>query len=375
MDKQSKKQIMIDRMTEKKREVKTVRRIVLIVFLSALLVLLIGGAAAYTYVSGALKPVDPKSEKVVEVEIPIGSNLESIARQLEKNGIIKNAKIFKYYAKFNNEGDFQAGTYGLTQAMTPDELIESLKTGKVYRTPVFTFTVPEGLTLDQISKVVESKTDYTAEQFMELVQSEEFVNRMIEMHPSILTDEIKNEHIKFPLEGYLFPATYPVYEENPPLETLVMMMVDATDQAVSPYAEALAEQEHSVHWLMTFASLLEKEATAETDRKAIASVFYNRMEQDMPLQTDPTVAYAHGEHLSKTMYSDLEIDDAYNTYKNKGLPPGPIANAGMSSIEAVLDPVKSDYLYFLADKDGNNHFAKTYEEHLKNRDKYITNAQ
>lgn len=366
---------MIDRMTEKKKEVRTVRRIVLIVFLAALLLLIVGGTAAYTYVSGALKPVDPESEKVVEVDIPIGSNLDSIAEVLEKNGIIKNAKIFKYYAKFNNEGEFQAGKYGLTKAMTPDELIESLKTGKVYRTPVFTITIPEGLTLDQISKVVEKKTNHTAKQFMDLVQDKEFINRMIEMHPDILTDEILNEHIKFPLEGYLYPATYPVFEEDPSLESLVMMMLDSTDKAVSPYAEALAEQKHSVHWLMTFASLLEKEATAETDRKAIASVFYNRMEEGMPLQTDPTVAYAHGEHLSKTMYSDLEIDDAYNTYKNPGLPPGPIANAGMSSIEAVLDPVQSDYLYFLADKDGNNHFAKTYEEHLKNRDKYITNAK
>lgn len=366
---------MIERMEDKKREVKTVRRIVLIVFLSALLLLILGGAIAYTYVSGALKPVDPDSEKIVEVEVPIGSNLDSIAQRLEDKGVIKNAKIFKYYAKFNNESDFQAGNYGLTKSMTPDELIESLKTGKVYRTPVFTFTVPEGLTLDQISKVIEDKTDYTGEQFMELVQDPGFVDKMMELYPGLLTDEVKNEHIKFPLEGYLFPATYPVYEENPTLESLVKMMLEATDQAVTPYRDVLAEQEHSVHWLLTFASLLEKEATAATDRKAIASVFFNRIDEGMPLQTDPTVAYAHGEHLSRTMYSDLEIDDAYNTYKNQGLPPGPIANAGKSSIEAVLDPVQGDYLYFLADKEGNNHFAVTYEEHLKNRDKYITNGE
>ncbi|WP_098049701.1 endolytic transglycosylase MltG [Bhargavaea cecembensis] len=375
MAKRSKREIMIERMEDKKREVKTVRRIVLIVFLSALLLLIVGGAVAYTYVSGALKPVDPDSEKIVEVEVPIGSNLDSIAQRLEDKGIIRNAKIFKYYAKFNNESDFQAGNYGLTKSMTPDELIESLKTGKVYRTPVFTFTVPEGLTLDQISKVIEDKTDYTGEQFMELVQDPGFVDKMMELYPGLLTDEVKNEHIKFPLEGYLFPATYPVYEENPTLESLVKMMLEATDQAVTPYRDVLAEQEHSVHWLLTFASLLEKEATAATDRKAIASVFFNRIDEGMPLQTDPTVAYAHGEHLSRTMYSDLEIDDAYNTYKNQGLPPGPIANAGKSSIEAVLDPVQSDYLYFLADKEGNNHFAVTYEEHLKNRDKYITNGE
>ena len=144
-----------------------------------------------------------------------------------------------------------------------------------------------------------------------------------------------------------------------------------------PYLNYLEEKEKTVHWLLTFASLLEKEATQKSDRATIASVFYNRLQpknknqEVMPLQTDPTVAYAHGKHLSVTSYADLEIDDPYNTYKYKGLPPGPIANAGKSSIDAVIDPENTDYLYFLADKTGENHFAKSYEEHLdKSREIY-----
>lgn len=375
MSDRSKKQVMLERMNEKKKEVRKIRRIVLIVFLAAMLLLVIGGAILYSYVAGALKPVDPDSEETVTVEIPIGSNLDSIAMKLEEAGVIKDNRIFKYYAKFNNESDFQAGTYDMSQAMTPDELLESLKTGKVYREPVFQFTVPEGLNLAQISEVIEKNTEFTADEFMELVTDEAYINELISKFPNLLTEEILNEQIKFPLEGYLFPATYPVFEEQPTLEMLVEQMIGATDQSISPYREAISEEERTIHQVLTMASLVEKEARTPEDRKSIASVFVNRLEEGMPLQTDPTVAYAHGKHLERTMYSDLEIDDAYNTYQNQGLPPGPISNAGNSSIDAALNPAETDYLYFLADPSGINHFTKTYEEHLKNRDKYLKSGE
>ena len=377
MDKDSKTQLMFERMRDKKKEVKVVRRIVLAI---ALLVLIIGffvGKSVYQYVMSGLQPLDPESEEIINVEIPIGSGLNSIAATLESNGIIKDARLFKYYAKFNNESQFQAGTYDLTKAMTHDELIESLKTGKVYREPLFTMTVPEGLTLQEIGLVVEQRTSITAEEFNSYINDENTIDQFIAKYPGVITEEIKGESIKYPLEGYLFPATYPFYEENPDIETVVDEMIQATVSNVSTYLNYLEENEKTVHWLLTFASLLEKEATQKSDRATIASVFYNRLQpknknqEVMPLQTDPTVAYAHGKHLSVTSYADLEIDDPYNTYKYRGLPPGPIANAGRSSIDAVIDPEETDYLYFLADKTGKNYFAKSYEEHLANRAKYI----
>lgn len=377
MDKDSKTQLMFERMREKKKEVKVVRRIVLAI---AILVLIIGffvGKSVYQYVMSGLQPLDPESEEIINVEIPIGSGLNSIAATLESKGIIKDARLFKYYAKFNNESQFQAGTYDLTKAMTHDELIQSLKTGKLYREPLFSMTVPEGLTLKEIGLVIENKTTITAEEFNTYINDENTIDKLIAKYPGIVTEEIKNETIKFPLEGYLFPATYPFYEENPDVETVVDEMIQATVSNVSPYLNYLEEKEVTVHWLLTFSSLLEKEATQMSDRATIASVFYNRLQpknpnqEVMPLQTDPTVAYAHGKHLSVTSYADLEIDDPYNTYKYRGLPPGPISNAGKSSIDAVIDPENTEYLYFLADKTGKNHFAKSYEEHLANRAKYI----
>ena len=374
MEKKSKIDIMFDRMKEKKKEVRIVRRIVFAIVLVLLIVTAVLGYQGYNYVVSALSPVDPESEEVIEVEVPIGSNLDSIAALLEENGIIEDARIYKYYVKFNNESEFQAGTYGLLPSMTLDEITQSLKTGKVYREPLFTINFPEGLTLDQIAEnVIAEKTEFTAEEFMAKVTDEEYIDNLMANYPNLLTDEIKGEDVRYALEGYLFPATYPFYEEDPTLELIIEGMLDATQANIAPYYTVLEELGETPHWLLTFASLLEEEATAKSDREIIASVFYNRMEEDMPLQTDPTVIYAMGEHRDRLFNSDYEFEHPYSTYTNKGLPPGPIASAGASSIEAVLDPQESDFFYFLADSEGTNHFAETYEEHLANRDKYIGN--
>ncbi|MFJ7646277.1 endolytic transglycosylase MltG [Lysinibacillus sp. NPDC097279] len=375
MDNGSKKQEMFSKMKEKKTEVKIVRKIVAIIAIAFVLVFAVVGLMGYNYVKSALKPVDPDATKTIAVEVPIGSSLSSISALLEKKGIIKDAKVFKYYAKFKNESQFQAGNYDLTQSMTLDELIESLKTGKVYREPIFTMTIPEGLTLDQIGKIVEKKTPYTQKEFMDLVTSEAFVQKMMANYPELVTDAVLADNIRYDLEGYLFPATYSYFEEKPSLEAIVEEMIGAMNNVVKNYNEVLVEKQMSVHQLLTFASLLEEEATAQTDRETIASVFYNRIDEGMPLQTDPTVLYALGSHKDRVLYEDLEVENAYNTYKNKGLPPGPIAGAGKTSIEAALNPSKTDYFYFLADKEGVNHFSKTYDEHLQKVEKYLRQAE
>lgn len=375
VDNGSKKQEMFSKMQERKSEVKIVRKIVAIITIVFVLVLGIVGFFGYNYVKSALKPMDPDATKTIAVEVPIGSSLGSISALLEDKGIIKDASVFKYYAKFKNESQFQAGNYDLTQAMTLDELIESLKTGKVYRTPVFAMTVPEGLTLEQIGKIIEKKTPYTQKEFMDLVTSETFVQQMMANYPELVTDAVLAENIRYDLEGYLFPATYSYFEEKPSLESIVEEMVAAMNNVVKNYSDVLTEKQMSVHQLLTFASLLEEEATAQTDRETIASVFFNRIDEGMPLQTDPTVLYALGSHKDRVLYEDLEVENAYNTYKNKGLPPGPIAGAGKTSIEASLNPSKTDYFYFLADKEGVNHFSKTYDEHLQKVEKYLRQAE
>ncbi|MED3661485.1 endolytic transglycosylase MltG [Ureibacillus sp. FSL K6-8385] len=365
---------MLDKIKQRKQEGKVVRRIVTRVTVIVLACIAVIGIFGTLYIKSALKPVDPDSEKQIQVEIPMGSGISSISKILEEHGIIKNATVFKYYAKFKNQSNFQAGNYTMTPSMTLDEILESLKTGKVYREPVFKITIPEGMTLEQIGNIIEKRTDYTKEQFMERVNNEEFINGVMAAYPDLLTDEIFNENIRYPLEGYLFPATYSFYEKDVSLDDIILPMIEKTNSVINEYKPLIAEKKMTVHTLLTFASLLEEEATAKSDRETIASVFYNRLEAGMPLQTDPSVLYALGEHKDRVLYEDLKVKNPYNTYVNPGLPPGPIANAGIVSIEAALNPTDTEYLYFLADKEGNNHFAKTYEEHLKNKSKYINNS-
>lgn len=371
---------------ERKKEAKQVRKIVFILLI--VFVFLTAGAllGAYSYISSALEPVDETDENAVAVEIPIGSSVDGITQALEDNGIIKNAQVYKYYLKFNNETDFQAGTYNMTPAMTLSEITESLKTGKIYNEPLFNVTIPEGLILEEIGEIIAENTDYTQEEFMEKVTDETFINSLMEQYPSLITEEVKGENIKRSLEGYLYPATYPYYEENPSLETIITQMVDAMNNNVAPYLDLLAgftEGDYtgadaedgkvmSVHELITMASLLEEEATATTDRAMIAGIFYNRLEDGMPLQTDPTVLYAKGEWQDRVLFEDLEIDDPYNTYQVQGLPPGPIAAPGATSLEAAISPERSDYYYFLTSaEDGAMYYSETLEEHEQKAEEFI----
>ncbi|PAE21911.1 hypothetical protein CHH80_04275 [Bacillus sp. 7504-2] len=372
-EKKSKKEYMREKMIERQQEAKVVRKIVFII--SSVLCLLIVGTltGGYFYIKNALQPVDPDNKTEKKVEIPIGSSVTGISQILEENGIIKDAKVFKYYVKFKNESEFMAGEYSMTPAMTFPEIIESLKTGKIEEEVVFKITIPEGKQLSEIATIIGEKTDHDVDEVFAQLNDEAFINKMMQLYPNLLTNEIFNENIKYPLEGYLFPATYPYYKEEPSIEEIVTVMLAKSEEVIEQYTGPMAEMEYTPHQLLTMASLIEEEATEQVERDQIASVFYNRMDIDMPLQTDPTVLYALGEHKDRVLYEDLEVNDPYNTYKNKGLTPGPIANAGVSSIEAALYPAETDFLYFLATGAGDVLFSKTLDEHNRKKAEHITN--
>ncbi|MCA1031852.1 endolytic transglycosylase MltG [Bacillus timonensis] len=358
---------------EKQKEARLIRRIVLIIFIILLLTIsgLIGGG--YLYIKSALEPVDPTSSETVEVTIPIGSSPTTIAKILEENGIVKNAKVFRYYTKFKNESGFQAGDYTLSPSMTFKDIISNLKTGRIVEEVVFRLTIPEGKQIVQIAKIIGEKTGHKEEDVLNKLNDQKYIEKLMSIYPSILTDVILGEDIKYPLEGYLFPATYPFYKEDPSIEEIIETMLDKTEEIVGKYESEMVAREFSVHELLTMASLIEEEATEKADREKISSVFYNRIEIGMPLQTDPTVLYALGEHKDRVLYKDLEIQDPYNTYVNVGLTPGPIANAGEMSIVAALNPADTDNLYFLATSAGDVLFSRTLQEHNEKKAKYIGN--
>lgn len=366
-DENSKKEYFKEKIIERQKEAKIVRKVVWRVSITLVLLVMAVFAGGYFYINNALKPVDPSSEKKITVNIPIGSSSTGIAQILEDKGIIKNAKVFKYYVKLKNESGFMAGEYELSPSMTFPDIVSSLKTGKVVEEVVFKITIPEGKQLKEIALIISEKTSYTEKEVWEKLTDKDFVNELMQQYPTLLTDDILHENIKYALEGYLFPATYSFYKENPSIEEIVKVMLDKTKQVLLEYSGEMDENDLSVHELLTMASLIEEEATEQVHRDQIASVFYNRVETGMPLQTDPTVLYAKGEHKAKVYYKDLEIDDPYNTYKYPGMTPGPIANAGVSSIEAALYPADTDYLYFLATPSGQVLFSYTLAEHNEKR--------
>lgn len=360
-----------DNLSSPGEEVKTVRKIVSIIIIALVSILLVGIISGSMYIKSALKPVDPGNDKEIKVDIPMGSTTSDISAILEENGVIKDSRVFRFYLKFKNESDFQAGEYTFTPSLTIDEVIESLKSGKITEEPVYKVTIPEGKSIDQIAKIYASKLGFKEKDFLRKMKDQDYIEELIDKHPNILTDEILNSDIRFPLEGYLFAATYNFYEEEPTIETVVEKMLKKSEEVISPYLEDMKEKDLTIHEAVTIASLVENESGAEEQRKKIASVFYNRLEEGMRLQTDPTVLYALGEHKDKVLHKDLEVDSPYNTYQINALPIGPISNFSEGSLDATLHPEDSDYLYFLHDKDGNIYYAETYDEHMKLKERYI----
>ncbi len=351
-------------------EARIVRRVVSIVILALLIVMTVAGVSGYKYIKSALEPVDPENHEEIHIEIPLGSSSTTIANILEENGVIKDSRVFRFYIKLKNVSDFQAGEYTLTKAFTLDEIITTLQSGRMIAEPIYTVTIPEGKTIEQMAEIYAEALPITKEDFLAKVNDVNYIQQLIEKYPVLLSDVILDPDIRTPLEGYLFAATYSFYDENPTVEEIVESMLDKSVSVLANYLDGIREKNFTVHEAFTFASLLENEARSEEERKKIAGVFYNRLEEGMMLQTDPTVLYALGEHKDRVLYSDLEIDSPYNTYKVYDLPIGPISNFAENALAAVVDPIESDYLYFLHDFDGNIHYSKTHDEHLRLRDEY-----
>ncbi|KKI88520.1 hypothetical protein WQ54_30450 [Bacillus sp. SA1-12] len=370
----SKKDLFRKKLLEKQNEAKVVRKIVLTVFIILIIAFsgIIGGG--YLYIKSSLEPVDPNDQRKIKVTVPIGSSVSNISKILEEKEIIKNARVFKYYIKFKNESGFQAGNYTFTKAMTFEEIIESLKQGKLMNEVAFKITIPEGRQLTEIASIIANNTAFSEQEVIAKLTDKTFIESMKAKYPDLLTNDIFGKDVKYALEGYLYPATYPYYKKEATIEEVVEPMIKKMNQVVVKYIPQLQEKKMSVHRFITMASLIEEEATEKADREKISSVFYNRIEKDMPLQTDPTVLYALGEHKDRVLYKDLEVESPYNTYRNQGLPPGPIANAGEVSFAAALSPEDTDFLYFLATKEGNVIFTKTLEEHNIEKNKHITNV-
>ncbi|PTY80258.1 hypothetical protein B5V89_02955 [Heyndrickxia sporothermodurans] len=375
-DKKINKDDIYKKLLVKSDEAKTIRKIVGIICLTIILIITGGILATYIYIQSALKPVEPKNTKTKNVEIPIGSTVSTIGTILEEDGMIKNKLIFKYYVKLNNETGFQAGTYKLSPSMNLKQIITQLKTGTVLKKATVKFTIPEGLQLSQITAIIAKHSGIDKKEIDKKLDDPKYIKKLIKKYPLLISKKVLKKDVLHPLEGYLFPATYSFYDKKPSLDQIVNKMLIKTNSVMEKYKEQIQKSNLDQYEILTMASLIEEEATEKADRHKISSVFYNRMKVNMPLQTDPTVLYSLGKHKKQVTYDDLKVNSPYNTYKIQGLPPSPIASAGEMSIEAAINPAKTDYLYFLAaTKTGTVYYSKTLAEHNRLKEKYITSSQ
>lgn len=365
------KQKMQHNFLSRAQEASITRRIVVVAIIALMILIGFGGKFAYDYITEGLSPVDASSTETVEVTIPLGSSSSTIADLLEENGVINNALMYRIYIKVNNVTDFQAGDYTLSPSMTLEEVSTALQSGRIVEEAKYFVTIPEGRTIEEIAELLSNKANIDEEAFLELMTDETYIQSLIAKYPSILSETILDDDIRYPLEGYLFAATYPMYDDEPAMETIIEQMLDKTEDVLLNYfAEIDGLEQFTTHEIFTFASLVEREARNEEERKMIAGVFYNRLAEGMRLETDPTVLYALGEHKDRVLFSDLEIDSPYNTYQVYGLPIGPIANFGESSLEAVINPSETNYLYFVA-ADGEIYYSETFEEHRRKANEYL----
>ncbi|HET7578013.1 MAG TPA: endolytic transglycosylase MltG [Bacillales bacterium] len=357
------------KMEERAREARLVRRIVFCVVLA--LVVIIAGAAAsgYFYVHNALQPVNPDSHKKIRVKIPSGSSVEDIAHILDQKGVINSALVFHYYIKYKNAGGFKAGMYAFSPSMSIDTIIDKLESGEVAG-PALKLTFPEGLWMTKVADIIASQTDLDKSDILSKMKDRDYIRKTYMSDYPFLKDVILKKGIRYPLEGYLFPATYSFSKKNPSLEDVIRKMLDKTGAVLQDFQPQIKKSDMSIHEVLTLASMIQEEGTNQENRRGISSVLHNRLKKDMPLQSDPTVDYALKEHHIRLLNKELDTDSPYNTYANKGLPIGPIANPGKKSIDAALNPAHTDNLYFYGRPNGKVEFAKTYDQFLKIKHKY-----
>ena len=320
------------------------RRLLIVFFLLLTLLAVALGARQL------ILPAGPPAETFVEVVPGMGSR--AIGALLAEHGIIRSRYAFDLWHVLRG-GTLKAGEYRFEQPATLAVVYNRLVRGDVYTQTV---TIPEGFNLFDIAQAVQDAQLGSKESF--LAAANQDVALIADLDP-----RAKN------LEGYLFPDTYRFQRHQPPSQLLAAMVRRFRQSSASIGLGG------DYHQIVTLASLVEKETPVAEDRPLVASVLTNRLAQDMPLMTDPTVIYAallEKQYRGAIYQSDLKRDSAYNTYRHSGLPPGPICSPGIASLQAAMHPADSKFLYFVADAGASGHsrFATTLEEHERNVSAY-----
>ena len=314
---------------------------ILFVMVIAFVIIPLAGSSSYT------------GERGVPVYFTVrpGMSVSEIGKELYERGIIDSEMKFWWTAKLNGfENKVKSGTFAMQTGMTPRDALEILVYGN---TVTIRFTIPEGFSVRDIAQRLDDEG---------LVKADAFISLAKTYRPYPYVEE--HENVRYAVEGFLFPDTYEINGEFDAARIMQMMAENFDRRLTKEMRDRAREMDLSIYELVTLASLVEKEAYHEEDRPIIAQIFLKRLRLGMPLQADPTVQYLLDAPKEDLLYRDTEIESPYNTYQNVGLPPGPIASPGTASLMAVLHPADTNYLYFVADRNGNNYYATNYADHL-----------
>jgi UPF0755 protein len=318
------------------------RKLVILFFVA---VLAVGGWVAWTLKS----PLQPSSPTFVLLRP--GYSTRRIAIELQSAGVIRSTLVFRLWHYLHPARSLKAGEYLFERAANIPTVYDRLARGDIY---FHTVTIPEGYTMFDIARSIEEAGLGSAQDFLKVAQTETAL--IADLAPEARS-----------LEGYLYPETYQF--------TRTQSMKDMAAAMVKQFRQ-VAQQlglSSDVHRKVTMASIVEKETAAPEERPLVAGVYYNRLARKMALDADPSVIYAEllaGAYQGALHHEDLFFKSPYNTYRNPGLPPGPIANPGRGSIEAAMRPQPSQYLYFVSDSNGHHRFARSLEEHNRNVNAY-----
>ena len=310
---------------------------------------------------GILKP-----DSRIDVTIPTGANAAKIATILRKDGVIRYDYVFRLYVKLRKADGFQVGTYTLNSNMGYDAIISELRNADNNK-QVVKVTIPEGKTLQQIGQILETDGVCTSQDFINSVEAGGYKFTYDSQIPSGTSRFYK-------YEGYLFPDTYELFKDSSGKTAAQKMMTNFDSKFDAGMAAQAAAKSMSVDQVVTLASIVQAEAGKVSEMPHVASVFENRLTNGVKdnggkhfLQSDATIFYVMRDIRPVLKEADINnISSAYNTYKNEGLPPGPINNPGLDAIKAVLSPAQTDDYYFVTDSAGNYYYAKTFADHQKN---------
>ncbi|KRK49242.1 endolytic transglycosylase MltG [Secundilactobacillus kimchicus] len=356
------------RQTNAPKKPSTGRKIIIGVVSVLVLLVVAIGIAFYQYFQSALKPLNPNSNEVVQVDIPMGASNKKIGSILQDDKIVKSGMVFNYYVKSHNFSDFRAGYYQLKPSMTLNQIAKELQKGgssEPIQSQRGKVLIQEGATVENVADTISSQTDFSRSEFINLMKNQSYMKQLAAKYPKLLKSTMAGKDVRYRLEGYLYPATYTV-SKNMSLKRLVDSMVAQTNVELAPYFKTISKKHMTIQQVLTLSSLVEREGVSTKDRRKIAGVFLNRIAANMPLQSDISVLYAINKHKKNLSMKDLQSNSPYNLYKNAGYGPGPFNNPSLDSIKAVLNPSERSegYLYFVANtKTGKIYYSKTLDEH------------